>query len=435
MTQAFAEKQVGNVPQPASIIGLAAIARMGFSGTDLQPLRQSLARRASESQDVGALLDLSMIELIMGRRDNRISFQARALMDQQLYRLDPALDVAKPLRLLAFMAPGDFMANTPVEFLLEESGVRLDILYIAMGVPLPRLIPDHDVAIVAIAESEENRPLLVAMQDVARNWPAPVINAPELIARLTRDGAYNLLRDIPGLLVPANMRMNRATVEDVANGQLPIEALLPKGRWPIIVRPVDSHGGQGLEKLNVAEELQAYLGRHAAAEYYIAPFIDYRSADGLYRKCRIALIGGQAYGCHLAISQHWMVHYLNADMQNNAVNRAEESRFLTNFDMEFGARHKAALTAIAANSGLDYTQIDCAETPDGQLLLFEIGTAMIVHAMDSADVFPYKKAAMTKVFTAFTDMLEKKAGIAPAVTAPVAAPQPVKKSGWYTAAE
>jgi hypothetical protein len=434
MTLGLAEKQA-NVPQPASIIGLAAIARMGFSGADLQPLRQSLARRASESQDVGALLDLSMIELIMGRRDNRISFQARAIMAQPLYRLDPALDVARPLRLLAFMAPGDFMANTPVEFLLEESGIRLDILYVAQGMPLPSSIPDHDVAIVAIAESAENRPLLAAMEAVTRNWPAPVVNAPELISRLTRDGACNLLRDIPGLLVPANMRMNRATVEDIAGGGLPIEALLPKGRWPLIVRPVDSHGGQGLEKLSVPEELQAYLGKHAAAEYYVAPFVDYRSDDGLYRKYRIALIDGQAYGCHLAISRHWMVHYLNADMQNNAVNRAEEARFLTHFDAEFGARHKEALAAIAVRSGLDYAQIDCAETPDGQLLLFEIGTAMIVHAMDPADVFPYKKAAMTKVFTAFTDMLEKKAGIGAAAPAPIAIAEPVKKSGWSTAAE
>lgn len=408
MTVRLAETQSEAIPEPASIIGLAAIARLGFSGSDLQPLRQSLAKRAAETQDVGALLDLSMIELIMGRRDNRISFQSRAIAEQRLYRLDPAIDAAEPLRLLAFMAPGDFMANTPVEFLLEGSSVRLDILYMPNGAPLPHFIPAHDVAIVAIAESAENRALLDTMQAVIKHWPVPVLNAPSLIAQLTRDGAFNLLRNIPGLMMPANMRLARTTLEDIANGALPLDAVLA-GRWPIIVRPVDSHGGQGLEKLTVVEELAAYLGRHAEAEFYVAPFIDYRSADGLYRKYRIALIDGQAYGCHLAISRHWMVHYLNADMQNNPVNRAEEARFLTNFEEEFGARHKAALSAIAARSGLDYAQIDCAETADGQLLLFEIGTAMIVHAMDPADVFPYKKAAMAKVFSAFTDMLDRKA--------------------------
>src|SRR5665213_896886 len=57
--------------------------------------------------------------------------------------------------------------------------------------------------------------------------------------------------------------------------------------------------------------------------------------------------------------------------------------------------------------GLDYFAIDCAETRDGRLLLFEAGTGMIVHAMDSADVFPYKQIQMQKIFRAFGDMLEK----------------------------
>ena len=141
----------------------------------------------------------------------------------------------------------------------------------------------------------------------------------------------------------------------------------------------------------------------------MAPFIDYRSGDELYRKYRVALIDGRAYGCHLAISRHWMVHYLNADMRDNPVNRAEESRFLTRFDEDFGLRHSAALAAIGKRTALDYALIDCAETADGQLLLFEIGTAMIVHSMDPAELFPYKKAAMAKVFAAFIDMLRAKA--------------------------
>ncbi len=101
---------------------------------NLQPLWQSLVKRVTaDSNDVGALLDLSIIELIAGRRDNRLRFQAQALATQRLYRLAPAIETAKPLRLLAFMAPGDFMANTPVEFLLEGSSVQLDILYVSAG--------------------------------------------------------------------------------------------------------------------------------------------------------------------------------------------------------------------------------------------------------------------------------------------------------------
>jgi hypothetical protein len=197
-------------------------------------------------------------------------------------------------------------------------------------------------------------------------------------------------------------------LQDVVTGAQLLEAVTGES-FPIIARPVGSHGGQGLERLSDRAELAIYLQRQPGADFFASPFIDYRSADGLYRKSRVALIEGRAFGCHLAISPNWMVHYLNADMAGNANNRAEEARFLTHFDEEFGARHRAAFAAIAERTGLDYAQLDCAETSDGRLLLFEIGTAMIVHAMDPVDVFPYKKPAMEKAFAAFVDMLRRKA--------------------------
>ncbi|MDR3631037.1 MAG: hypothetical protein P4L42_11955, partial [Desulfocapsaceae bacterium] len=54
---------------------------------------------------------------------------------------------------------------------------------------------------------------------------------------------------------------------------------------------------------------------------------------------------------------------------------------------------------------LDYLVIDCAETRDGQLLVFELDTGAVVHAMDPVDIFPYKVPQMRKVFSAFSDML------------------------------
>ncbi len=81
-----AETYSDTLPHPAPIIGLAAIARHGFAGNDLEPVRRALAKRAAEAQDVGALLDLSIVELILGRRENRLSFQARAIADQRIYR-------------------------------------------------------------------------------------------------------------------------------------------------------------------------------------------------------------------------------------------------------------------------------------------------------------------------------------------------------------
>jgi hypothetical protein len=284
------------------------------------------------------------------------------------------------------------------------------MVYILPGLPLPHPLPDHDVAFVAIAESDENQPLLRELAGALRSWPRPVINRPERIAPLTRDGTWTLLKSAPGLVVPINARIDRAELAMAGRGEMNIESVLDGSGFPIIARPVDSHLGDGLCKLDNAFAIQAYLRERLEGKFYIAPFIDYRHPDGLYRKYRVALINGRAYAVHLAISQHWMINYVNADMKDSAEKRSQEARFMADFDRDFAARHADALSSIAERVGLDYLPFDCGETYDGKLLLFELGTNMIVHAMDPPDIFPYKQPQMERVFGAFQAMLRMRVG-------------------------
>ena len=64
---------------------------------------------------------------------------------------------------------------------------------------------------------------------------------------------------------------------------------------------------------------------------------------------------------------------------------------------------------MARAFGLDYFGIDCAEDRSGNLVMFEADNALIVHDMDSPQVFPYKAPRMREVFTAFTDMIARRA--------------------------
>jgi hypothetical protein len=278
------------------------------------------------------------------------------------------------------------------------------------GVPLPHPLPDHDVAFVAIAESDENRPLLRELARVLRAWPRPVINRPERIAPLTRDGTWALLNSAPGLVIPINARIDRAGLERAGRGALDIESVLAGSGFPIIARPLDSHLGDGLCKLDDVAAIADYLCERPEPDFYIAPFVNYRQADGLYRKYRVALIDGRAYAVHMAVSSHWIINYVNADMNASAEKRAEEARFMTEFDDDFAVRHGNALGIIADRVGLEYFPFDCGETCDGKLLLFELGTNMIVHAMDPPDIFPYKRPQMEKVFSAFQAMLRMRSG-------------------------
>ena len=84
---------------------------------------------------------------------------------------------------------------------------------------------------------------------------------------------------------------------------------------------------------------------------------------------------------------------------------------MTGFDTGFGARHKAALHELQKRFGLEYFGIDCAETPDGKLLVFEADISMIVHNMDPPHIYPYKGPGMRKIFDAFYAMMRRKGAV------------------------
>ena len=157
-------------------------------------------------------------------------------------------------------------------------------------------------------------------------------------------------------------------------------------------------------------ELAAYYADHPAPAYYAAQYVDYQSADGLFRKLRIVLIDGAAYICHMAISDHWMVHYLSAGMAESAEKRLEEQRAMEGFEQGFAARFKEPLAQIARALQLDYVTIDCTQGRDGELLVFEADSRGLIHAADPVHIFPYKPAVMQKAFDAFAALLHQRAG-------------------------
>ena len=143
--------------------------------------------------------------------------------------------------------------------------------------------------------------------------------------------------------------------------------------------------------------------------FFVSPFVDYAGKDGLFRKYRIAMIDGRPFPVHMAIAEEWKVWYLNADMALNVAHRTEEAKFMQFFDENFGRRHARALAELARRVDLDYFLIDCAETRDGDLLVFEADHCAIVHDMDPVNVYPYKPGAMKKLFEAFGGMLRRRA--------------------------
>jgi hypothetical protein len=324
----------------------------------------------------------------LGQREFALDFEKKALALRSVYRA--AGSAAPAIRLLALMAPGGARRNSPLDFIVEDGDIRLDMLFVSPYQPLPQVIPDHDIAIVAMNEADLNQPLLARVKTLFALWPRPMLNRPEHIGRCARHATWPLLNDIAGMKTPRTERVRREQVVSIP--------------FPITIRPVDTHAGQGLEKIDTANALPAYYERHPEAEFYVAQYVDYRSPDGLFRKYRIALIGGEPYLCHLAISDHWVVHYQSAGMDLSASKRSEEASVMKRFAHDFALRHARALAAVAQRLGLDYVVLDCAEMPDGRLLFFEADVAGWIHALDALGLSD-KRACMQKAFGAFRQLL------------------------------
>jgi hypothetical protein len=155
--------------------------------------------------------------------------------------------------------------------------------------------------------------------------------------------------------------------------------------------------------------VEPYLADRPEQEFFVARFVDYASADGLFRKYRIVFVDGRPYACHMAIADRWDIWYLNAGMADSSDKRLEEESFMRDFDGDFASRHQAALAKIVERVGLDYFTIDCAENKNGELLIFEADNTAVVHNMDSPELFPYKPPQMRKIFDAFAEMLYRRA--------------------------
>ena len=382
------------------LVGLSQIMRLAFNGDNLANLTSELSRRIEvNSLDFAAMMDLSVVFQLSELPELAIQLQSEALQGHQSFELR-SNPTNPSLKVLAIMGPGQVMANTPIEFLVENSDISLSYLYLGEGLPVPRHIPDHDVAFVAVCESDRSQFLLAQLNEIMKHWRRPFINKPSRIAQLSRDLVSQNLSSVTGIVASDARRLSRTELANRLNAGI--------GCFPVIVRPVNSHAGHGLSKLEDCEQATEYLMANDSEEFFAAPFIDYRSEDGLYRKYRIAVVDGKPFAAHMAISQHWMVHYLNADMLESQRNRNSEAEFMSSFDLDFAAKHRAALQEMDHRIGLDYYLIDCAETPDEKLLVFELDSGAVVHSMDSAELFPYKVPQMRLVFEAFHQMLKRK---------------------------
>jgi tetratricopeptide (TPR) repeat protein len=304
-------------------------------------------------------------------------YRARAFALQRVY-LDP-LPVGARIPVLLLLRDAPYSVNTPLELLLDRSRVAVHKYYLEGSEDVA--LPSYAVAFTAFGAAEAAR---TATARARAFFPeaAAAINDPARLAYTTRETLATTLQGIDGVMA------SRAAV--VSRGDAATIAL------PAVVRPVDTHAGDGFALVETRELLQMHLARFPAERYHTARFVNYQSRDGLHRKFRVIFVDGVAYPYHLAIAPQWMVHYRTSPMRQSAALRDEERAFLETPSRVLPSWERI-MPQIASAVGLDYFGIDATVLPDGRLFVFEADAAMLVHDEDARDVFSYKREHVARI--------------------------------------
>jgi len=250
-----------------------------------------------------------------------------------------------------------------------------------------------------ISDADQTEALLPVAADLVDRFGLPTLNDPRKIQRTTRDAVAGLLDGIPGSRIPKASRLKAGADRSPAA----LEAL--PFSFPVLARPVGTHGGDDFEKIEDRAALASFLSQSGDHDHYLIEYIDYRSGDGYFRKYRFIFVDGEILPYHLCIGGDWKLHHITTDMADQKWMRQEEEAFLNDPTTVFNLAHYQALQTIRERIGLEYCGIDCALDASGNLVVFEANASMLVHARN--EEFPYKMPAVRRIKLAFEAMLRR----------------------------
>jgi tetratricopeptide (TPR) repeat protein len=349
--------------------------------------------------DAESIYWIGGIKQKMGEIEAAKAAYAAAARIQPLIRR-PAVKSPADFRVLALYAP--FAGNTPTEFLFKDCVYDTDTLalFASSEYDSESLKQGVQVVVNLVSDADQADGLLPLVADLVGRLDKPTINDPRKILRTTRDNVADLLEGIPGCRVPKVLRQNAGS--DLSVATLRAALASPSS---ILVRPAGTHGGDDFEKVESPLELDAVVAHRPDNDRYFIEYVDYRSADGYFRKYRFIFVDGQILPYHLAIADDWKVHHNNTDMADHQWMQREEAAFLNDPADVFTPGHYQLLREIQQRVGLEYFGIDCGLDRSGDLVVFEVNASMLVHAHN--EQFPYKDPFVRRIKLAFDEMLRK----------------------------
>jgi tetratricopeptide (TPR) repeat protein len=341
--------------------------------------------------------NLAAIAAERGEEETARHHRREAYGRQNLF-VEPA---AEPVRTVLVLTTADG-GNVPHRYLLPAdryTRINWFIEFAAEGQAAQ--LPPHDLIFNAVGDADHAGPTRAPTEALLAATDKPFFNHPRAVALTHRDNLATLLGDIDGLVVPRAARLGAEALAEQGRADTLASAGLG---FPLIVRPIGSHGGKGLVRVDDPEDLaEAAAGSVRGA--YATQYVEFADDNSLYRKYRMIFVDRRPYPYHLAIADHWLVHYETAGMPDYPRRLAEESRFLADPAAAIGESALAAVTAIGRRLDLDYAGVDFSILPDGRVLVFEANATMLVHPEAQDGPLAHKNPYVATILQAFQAMI------------------------------
>jgi hypothetical protein len=257
----------------------------------------------------------------------------------------------------------------------------------------------YDCVLNLVTDPDQHPKTLELLRKLLRGYRGRVINRPEAVVRSSRDLVARRLSGIEGLRVPKVVRLRNPKP-----GAAPAAMERAGLGFPVIVRLAGTHTGQIVGRVNSAEELDEAC--RGSGDYVLTEFIDFASADGLYRKYRLWSFGQRTVFKHVIISNAWNIH--NKDRSRIMPGRPdlieEERRLFSRPEGTLPDHVHAIFDIVRARLGLDFFGMDFGIDRHGQTVLFEANATMS-YAMTFEPPFKYLELAGPPARDAFKQML------------------------------
>jgi glutathione synthase/RimK-type ligase-like ATP-grasp enzyme len=308
-----------------------------------------------------------------------------------------------PVPILLLVSASD--GNIPTGQLLDDRVFLTSVLvaeYCDPAVPLP----PHRLIFNSIGDADLCSDGLQAAATLVERTPVPVLNHPAAVRETGRRSNAARLGRLPDVIAPRIAAAPRRVLRG------PQARAMIEGRgfaFPLLLRAPGFHTGRHFVRVDGPDDLAAAASSLPGDDVWIIQYLDARGRDGKARKYRVMIVDGKLYPLHVAVADHWKVHYFTADMNERPEHRGEDAAFLESMAGVLGPRAVRGLEQVRDALGLDYGGIDFAIGPAGEVILFEANATMTVNAPAPDPKWDYRRAPVDRVLRAVRTMLLERA--------------------------